>query len=86
MIGLRFILKGGSFLLVVVPDAVAREIIEGFAVGSPRRETIRDDACSWSVQTDQIQAVHTVPLEQYQESAPPKSPVGSGFVPPRYGG
>lgn len=59
-IGLRFILEYGSFISVVVPEAMAKDIVERFRSNSlPYAIGNTDHLGAWSVLTSSIRGIHT---------------------------
>jgi hypothetical protein len=73
-IGLRFLMADGLFLNWVVSQYEAKQIISGFMNGSLKPIVGNPDAPfggGWSVRVESVRAIHTVPLEQMQQAAPP---------------
>lgn len=63
-IGIKFVLQQ-SFLQVLVTESEANVIIDGFLKGTlaPR---IGNSASGWAIATEDIKAVHMVPLDAFQ--------------------
>lgn len=98
-VGLRFLLRGGSFLGAVMPESEARETVRRWIsndfglrgidhLGDPDHP-----GGSWGVKVDDIVGIHTYELEGVPPGVPPQAPATvprppfPGWnLPPRSGG
>ena len=74
MIGVRFMLEGTSFIMAVMPDEEAKQIINGFINGSLKK-VVGNVQGGWAIRVDDIQGIHTVPLEQMGQMGVPQNPL-----------
>lgn len=74
-VGLRFLLDSGMFIMVVVPDAEARSIIQGWVSRQYATQGIEylsdlKSPQAWSVQLNKVQAIHTFSLDELRQQQP----------------
>ncbi len=59
-VGLQFLLDFGAFVRILVPEEEARQIIQGWQVGSLKPIVAGTNQYgSWAVRVDKIQGIHT---------------------------
>jgi hypothetical protein len=78
VLGLKFILEGGSFLQILVPEHEAQHIIRSWLSGTLKGIIGNDGAETtgggWGVDMSRVEAVHTIPVEQPATYQPPPQP------------
>ncbi len=86
-IGLRFVLKGGAFIGIVLPEQAALNYVAIFHGGGTPADSIwggngvpSADGTYWSVKICEVQAVHTFALPTPDAGTPKLGqPNGSGL-------
>ncbi len=71
--GLQFILAGGSFIRVSIPEGEALNLMSGFKVGS-LKEVIggkSTDGVDWAIRSASIIGIHTFNADMVMNQQPP---------------
>ena len=68
-VGLRFILEDASFLMAIMPEEEAKQLITDWSANFLKARIAGSNQYgSWSVKTGSIVGIHTVDLAQLQQA------------------